>query len=87
MSLRISTKRNSNVTFSGNYSRTVAVKTSDKNIPRPATLASRASRQYLADPRRLEVAVLNLAPMQVQSRIIHSEKCARNRLFAASVEH
>lgn len=65
MSLRISSSRNSNITFSGKYSRTVAVKTSDSTTP---TIAARNSHQHLAVPPCLEVTVLNPAPMQAQSK-------------------
>ena len=86
MSLRIPSNRDSKITFSGNYSCTVTVKTADKTISRPATIAARNSPQHFAPPRCLEVTVLKPALMQVQSRTIQSEKRARNRLFAVSVE-
>ncbi len=78
MSLRISSKRNSNITFSGKYSRTISVKTSDIIIPHPAIISSRNSHQHLAAPRRLEVTVLNLAPMQAQSRTPGADRFSRS---------
>lgn len=83
MSLRLASNRNFNITFCGKYSRTVTVKTSDKTILRPLTIAARNSHQHLAAPRCLEVAVLRLAPM---CKSLYTEKCARNRLFAVGVE-
>ncbi len=78
MSLRISSNRNSNITFSGKYSRTVAVKTADKTIPRPITIATRNSPQHLAAPRCLEVTVLNSAPMQDHPRTPGADRLSRS---------
>src|ERR1019366_2591729 len=60
------------------YSRTATVKTSDRTLPPPATIASRNSRQHLAAPRCLEVTVLNLAPMQVQPRTPGADRFSRS---------
>ena len=78
MSLRISSNRSSNITFSGKYSRTITVKTSQRTIPHPLIIASCNWLQYLASPRCLEVTVLNLAPMQVQSRTSGADRFSRS---------
>jgi hypothetical protein len=79
--LRISSNRNSNITFSGKYSRTVTVKTADRTIPHAATIVSRNSHQHLAAPCCLEVTVLNLAPMQVQPRTSGADRFSRSALM------
>ncbi len=65
-SLRPSPNEESNISFIGNYSRTLPVKTSDRFTSQPEINSRADCRQYLAGPCGLAVTVLSSPPMYVQ---------------------